>query len=189
MLKSAIAAVISIAACNQAQAVVFQQSGSIDGPYGPGLEIISDTANIFQEIGAGAYQVQVQANRAVTGVAGNYELRRSYVEYDNDGNVLDSNANDTGESMSFARTGVLSWLGSFEIPQGQTLPTARGYQVVTWKLLSGSVEMDFDNSGMINWIVTINAVPEPASWALMIAGFGLAGAATRQRRAALVSNA
>ena len=28
-----------------------------------------------------------------------------------------------------------------------------------------------------------NAVPEPASWALMIAGFGLAGAATRRRRA------
>ncbi|NNM75900.1 PEP-CTERM sorting domain-containing protein [Sphingomonas sp. ID1715] len=28
----------------------------------------------------------------------------------------------------------------------------------------------------------INAVPEPASWALMVAGFGLAGAATRRRR-------
>ncbi|HEV2569108.1 PEPxxWA-CTERM sorting domain-containing protein [Sphingomonas sp.] len=27
-----------------------------------------------------------------------------------------------------------------------------------------------------------NAVPEPASWAMMIAGFGLAGAATRRRR-------
>ncbi|HEV2569703.1 PEPxxWA-CTERM sorting domain-containing protein [Sphingomonas sp.] len=27
-----------------------------------------------------------------------------------------------------------------------------------------------------------NAVPEPGSWALMIAGFGLAGAAARARR-------
>ncbi len=31
--------------------------------------------------------------------------------------------------------------------------------------------------------VVFDAVPEPAAWALMIAGFGLAGAAVRQRRA------
>jgi hypothetical protein len=31
--------------------------------------------------------------------------------------------------------------------------------------------------------VTITAVPEPATWGLMIAGFGLAGAALRRRRA------
>jgi opacity protein-like surface antigen len=33
-----------------------------------------------------------------------------------------------------------------------------------------------------NYAVTIAAVPEPASWALMIAGFGLAGGALRIRR-------
>ena len=32
-----------------------------------------------------------------------------------------------------------------------------------------------------NYRVTIAAVPEPASWAMMIAGFGLAGAAVRRR--------
>jgi hypothetical protein len=32
-----------------------------------------------------------------------------------------------------------------------------------------------------------NAVPEPASWAMLIAGFGLAGAAMRRRRAALAA--
>jgi len=31
--------------------------------------------------------------------------------------------------------------------------------------------------------VTRNGVPEPASWALMIAGFGLAGATLRRRLA------
>ena len=30
--------------------------------------------------------------------------------------------------------------------------------------------------------ITISAVPEPATWAMMIAGFGLAGAAIRRRR-------
>nr|WP_243450482.1 PEPxxWA-CTERM sorting domain-containing protein [Polymorphobacter glacialis] len=31
------------------------------------------------------------------------------------------------------------------------------------------------------------AVPEPASWALLIAGFGLTGAAMRRRRQAIVA--
>ena len=34
---------------------------------------------------------------------------------------------------------------------------------------------------------TIAAVPEPASWALMIAGFGLVGAAARRRRGLVVA--
>lgn len=36
-----------------------------------------------------------------------------------------------------------------------------------------------DNTGSVD--VTITAVPEPATWAIMIAGFGLAGAALRRR--------
>lgn len=40
-----------------------------------------------------------------------------------------------------------------------------------------------DNSNQVD--VNITAVPEPATWGLMIAGFGLAGAALRRRRAAL----
>lgn len=39
-----------------------------------------------------------------------------------------------------------------------------------------------DNGGAFR--VTITAVPEPASWAMMIAGFGLAGAAMRRKRTA-----
>jgi len=31
-------------------------------------------------------------------------------------------------------------------------------------------------------IVDLDAVPEPATWALMLAGFGLAGTAMRTRR-------
>jgi hypothetical protein len=40
----------------------------------------------------------------------------------------------------------------------------------------------FFNQGVDNVSVTAGGVPEPASWALMIGGFGLAGAALRRRR-------
>jgi hypothetical protein len=33
-----------------------------------------------------------------------------------------------------------------------------------------------------NWSIGLAGVPEPASWALMVAGFGLSGAALRRRR-------
>jgi hypothetical protein len=36
-----------------------------------------------------------------------------------------------------------------------------------------------------DFTLTISAIPEPASWALMIIGFGLAGTAMRPRRASL----
>lgn len=35
--------------------------------------------------------------------------------------------------------------------------------------------------------LTIGAVPEPASWAMLIAGFGLVGAAARRRRAVVIA--
>ena len=47
---------------------------------------------------------------------------------------------------------------------------------------NNSVEVSVSTFGT----VTVQAVPEPASWALMIGGFGLAGAALRRRRAASV---
>jgi hypothetical protein len=42
----------------------------------------------------------------------------------------------------------------------------------------------FFNAGNARLDATFNSVPEPATWAMMIAGFGLAGAALRRRRAA-----
>lgn len=42
-----------------------------------------------------------------------------------------------------------------------------------------------DNSGRITVDIASAIVPEPASWALMIGGFGLAGAVLRRRRFAL----
>lgn len=44
-----------------------------------------------------------------------------------------------------------------------------------------STPSDFD-VGFRSYVETLAAVPEPASWAMMIAGFGLTGAAMRRRR-------
>ena len=43
-----------------------------------------------------------------------------------------------------------------------------------------------DNSGSIAFNVSTGAIPEPASWAMMIAGFGMVGFAMRRRRMASV---
>lgn len=61
--------------------------------------------------------------------------------------------------------------GSFVVPTGATtlyLATVDGYQ---WSNNIGSFSVD------------IGAVPEPATWALMILGFGAVGAAMRRKRA------
>lgn len=45
-----------------------------------------------------------------------------------------------------------------------------------------STPVDFD-VGFRSYVETLTAVPEPASWAMMIAGFAMAGVAMRRRRA------
>jgi hypothetical protein len=68
----------------------------------------------------------------------------------------------------------------FTAPTGATrlfLADADSFGSSTGNL--GSIAVDFSSSADIT---VSGAVPEPASWALMIAGFGLAGAALRKRR-------
>jgi Ice-binding-like/PEP-CTERM motif len=53
----------------------------------------------------------------------------------------------------------------------------------------GSGRMDFGSQGFAGTGDQVGAVPEPASWAMMIAGFGLTGATLRRRRAGPVLHA
>lgn len=64
--------------------------------------------------------------------------------------------------------------------------------VVTYRVTSGPrlVGVTFTSSGdSFEFDNLATAVPEPAAWALMIAGFGLAGAAARRRRSPLAVTA
>lgn len=57
----------------------------------------------------------------------------------------------------------------------------KGYEVLTITLQpNGGLQVYGNNSSLIS----LAAVPEPAAWATMLAGFGLAGATLRRRRAA-----
>jgi hypothetical protein len=51
--------------------------------------------------------------------------------------------------------------------------------------INGNNGFDLDAVGFANFALVSNPIPEPASWAMMIAGFGLAGAAARRRRLSL----
>ncbi len=57
--------------------------------------------------------------------------------------------------------------------------------ITSFRLDSAGISSGFANVGP----VSLGAVPEPASWALMIAGFGLSGAALRRRQKVRVSYA
>jgi hypothetical protein len=73
---------------------------------------------------------------------------------------------------------------------GKYLPTAFAFDVgplssLSWNAVTGS-GVQFDNITLDD--VTA-AVPEPASWAMMLGGFGLVGGAMRQRKRATLATA
>ena len=51
----------------------------------------------------------------------------------------------------------------------------------SWQLGNSSLIADFGTAGRYVSATTSSAAPEPASWAMMIGGFGLVGAAMRRR--------
>ena len=88
-----------------------------------------------------------------------------------------------GDMVAFATTPILA----------STLSTGTWYQTVgyatTGASVSGNVRLSFSSSGFPAKDfavdrVFLTAVPEPASWAMMVGGFGLMGAALRRKKAA-----
>ena len=52
-----------------------------------------------------------------------------------------------------------------------------------------TINGDNSSTGSLGGTVTINAVPEPGTWAMMLLGFGAAGYAMRRRRAPVLAQA
>jgi hypothetical protein len=73
-------------------------------------------------------------------------------------------------------------LGSIELFEGDLVLSYAGIRRV--HLLSLDGDPTTLDTLTFNDVTAVGGVPEPASWAMMIAGFGLIGAATRRRRAA-----
>jgi hypothetical protein len=100
-----------------------------------------------------------------------------------DGVTVDGESDSSGSSYTYAFTYALTagsdYLAAFRFAnqhgnRGGTL-VANASQVATWRITDMPSGPGDGGAGP-------NAVPEPATWALMIAGFGMVGAGLRGRR-------
>ncbi len=88
-----------------------------------------------------------------------------------------------GGSQSFTGTQILGGLPT-GVTSGSIVVNGNGQTISSITLATGSNSFEVDNFATKNGLGT---VPEPASWALMVAGFGLVGFATRGRRASVAA--
>jgi hypothetical protein len=90
-----------------------------------------------------------------------------------------------GVSLFYDLTQAATYRPAFVTANGGTAAGAR--TAFLNGLTSGRAYYNVHNAtfpgGQIRGQLALTAVPEPASWALMIGGFGLVGSALRQRRA------
>lgn len=126
--------------------------------------------------------------------------------------VADDLASGTGDSVIFTGTGSGSFttntfdrsfnglsMYSFPFDRGQGAINNR-YELFTAFDIRPSASfaadvnaatnvarggVSFEGLGRISFVGVAAAVPEPATWAMMIAGFGLVGGAVRRRQSAL----
>jgi hypothetical protein len=83
-------------------------------------------------------------------------------------------------------TGSFNWYGSDEAAAPGQSTQHTGYQAsfgYTQKALAWQPAFAFTDGGPLVYAVLPSAAPEPGTWALMIGGFGLAGATLRRRSA------
>lgn len=95
---------------------------------------------------------------------------------DNQGEIFLNNIS-TGITLTQAVTANFNILSTFAINSG----FVASLNTLTMRVTNngGPTAGRFDNL-----VLSADVVPEPASWAMLIAGFGLVGAAARRRRAA-----
>ena len=101
--------------------------------------------------------------------------------------------------LGFVQQGVLTWTdstvdlyyGSDSLPQADkgllTISVNGGTFNQGFFGLDDGKKDGLTVSATFDWVRDPSAVPEPASWALMIGGFGLAGVTLRRRRTAVAA--
>ena len=89
--------------------------------------------------------------------------------------ILFNFSDNTSELLNGAQLAGGAFGGDQSIGRRMTY-TFGGKTVTSVDFMSSQNSFEFDN------IATVSAVPEPATWAMMIMGFGLAGSAVRNSR-------
>jgi hypothetical protein len=156
------------------------QSGSVD---------LASTNSIWGPSGGGAYSLDIDGwdpgtiTQSFNDVVGatytvSFDYSRNPANAPQDVSALVSAG--AGSDTVTAANGGFGGQGSMTWQFSSFTFVGTGHDTVTLASLdtSGNAGVFFDN-------VSVNgpAVPEPASWALMISGFGMAGAMLRRRRA------
>ncbi|HEX5377430.1 MAG TPA: PEPxxWA-CTERM sorting domain-containing protein [Phenylobacterium sp.] len=114
----------------------------------------------------------------------NLEIRDRLITYD--GVVLQDNIFGSDAGVYFFPVGVAGgYIHGFSVPEDQRLDGPDFYELLTFR--KGGRLLLHAGADAIGtpWSLTVSDVPEPATWAMMIAGFGLTGLALRRRTAAL----
>lgn len=124
-----------------------------------------------------------------TGALPNFSFNSTFPEGQGTRDVcfrFNGNGNCTGGPGGIAPGFAEAGSGSFSLTFGSALTSIRLDNFVT-RFQSIDPELNGGNSGIG---LPVNApVPEPASWALMILGFGVAGGALRRRRSVDLASA
>jgi hypothetical protein len=147
--------------------LLFAAIDSLDGtgsfPSGDFLKITLDGTQIFRESFANALASQIQSYVPPAGV----ELaRRVDLGFQGPGGFYTDSAYDFGADPRFANI-------------AHTASTA----VLTFVMEGEGVQsLDDESWAMDNLRVSVSAVPEPETWALMFGGLGVVGWAARRRR-------
>jgi hypothetical protein len=141
----------------------------------PGVYEHTWTNGASLKIGDVTYVLPSYAHNITNGVASVGSL---YFEYSTliDGNPLDSE--------DVTNTSYSAWFQPSLDFGGDAIISAAGTGSFRVRVCCAPDFSEVNSFGTFaSDTVTITAVPEPATWAMMITGFGLAGAALRRRRA------
>jgi hypothetical protein len=166
--------------------------GSSFTPFTQGCALRPDLPNCFEgPEGAGAAQVVYEAGVLVAhpGVSGTTAVLFTAPTSSNYLFDVVATLLNPGGSNGVGAAGYISPFGAFSLglldSGNTTLPINGGPIFLT---AGQTVGLIFDSNGSnsndsVSLAGTISSVPEPASWAMMIGGIGVAGGALRRRKA------
>ena len=147
---------------------------------GPGIEIQNNAAGAPQSPDGGTNFVELDSHSNSSmfytlGSSGSFDLSFLYSPRPNV--VSTSNVIDVYLDAALLGTITAAGGGTTAWSTASTTFSGTAGQKLIFAAAGGS-----DSLGGYVDNITLSAVPEPATWAMMIAGFGLAGSALRRRR-------